>query len=106
MLYHYTSENNWDIISLENKLKPSVPKFDSNPKGVYLTDLPPSTDDLILFEQFYKIKPKDGIKTPKFEICLCLDEKKFEYKQLRQNVFYSENEIDLIICLSNVIDRY
>ena len=105
MLYHYTSPFNWGSISRENKLKPFIPKYEGNPKGVYLTDLPPSTDDLKLFETFYGKKPVDGIYTSKFEICICLDENMFECTKLRKNVFYCQNEIDLKEGHYNIVDR-
>lgn len=96
MLYHYTSEYIFDLIQNDGYIKTSIPKLKGHPRGVYLTDLPPSTNDRYLVRKLYGNKPYAYKRfQDRTEVCIIIKEYRLDYEQIREHVFYTEDDIDI-----------
>lgn len=96
MLYHYTSEYIWDIIEQDGYIKTSWPKLKGHPKGVYLTDLDPSTDNETLIRKLYgngKYAYRRFVN--RLEVAIIIKDRRLNYEYVRPNVYYCDDDIVL-----------
>lgn len=95
MLYHYTSADKCNEILQDGFIKASKPKLKGNPRGVYLTNIPPSTDDSNLIQMMYGNSPNSYNRRDRVEVVFVIKEHHLNYRQIRPNVFYYDGDLNL-----------